>query len=285
MQDQTPPSVLYHYCSIHGFKGIFENQSIWMSQLSLMNDSMEHRWLKQKALDRLAVLKEKHRWSILDAPEASIPSRFYSALEIQLQTVPHVEPYCVCFSEDGDTLSQWRAYADDGKGFAIGFDSSSLSFPNNTELYQVCYDANKHATLVDDLIAQHQQELPKDPSEEMLRDAAWQFHSALLGPSIYCKNPKFIEEREWRVVHEPILVDNPIDGKTMWIGPASDSGFRVRDNQLLHYLMLPFEHKSIVKVMLGPKNPARTNTDTLRLLLQKCGFGHVTLAVSEASYR
>ncbi|WP_416152053.1 DUF2971 domain-containing protein [Pseudomonas sp. Bout1] len=31
-----------------------------------------------------------------------------------------------CFSKAGDVLSQWRAYADDGQGYAIGFDSKLL---------------------------------------------------------------------------------------------------------------------------------------------------------------
>ena len=32
-----------------------------------------------------------------------------------------MEQFVSCFSADGDVLSQWRAYADDGHGFAIGF--------------------------------------------------------------------------------------------------------------------------------------------------------------------
>jgi hypothetical protein len=32
-----------------------------------------------------------------------------------------------CLSEDGDLLSQWRGYADDGRGVAIGFESSFFS--------------------------------------------------------------------------------------------------------------------------------------------------------------
>ena len=28
--------------------------------------------------------------------------------------------YCCCLSERGDSLGQWRAYADDGRGVAIG---------------------------------------------------------------------------------------------------------------------------------------------------------------------
>lgn len=35
-------------------------------------------------------------------------------------------PVGSCFSLNGDVLSQWRAYADDGHGYAIGFDATTL---------------------------------------------------------------------------------------------------------------------------------------------------------------
>jgi hypothetical protein len=112
---QSPPPVLYHYCPLQGFMGILQSKSFWLGQLSTMNDYMEHSWLKKIALERLDELQAESR--LLDATEQAMRTRFYSALQIQLQTVAHFDPYCACFSEDGDVLSQWRAYADDGRGF------------------------------------------------------------------------------------------------------------------------------------------------------------------------
>ena len=34
--------------------------------------------------------------------------------------------FVCCFSEDGDDLGQWRAYAADGQGYALGFDRQEL---------------------------------------------------------------------------------------------------------------------------------------------------------------
>ena len=34
--------------------------------------------------------------------------------------------YITCFSRNGDLLSQWRAYGDDGRGVSIGFNSKLL---------------------------------------------------------------------------------------------------------------------------------------------------------------
>ncbi|WP_065328337.1 DUF2971 domain-containing protein [Tritonibacter mobilis] len=38
----------------------------------------------------------------------------------------HTDGFAFCLSEDPDLLSQWRAYADDGRGLALGFDASLL---------------------------------------------------------------------------------------------------------------------------------------------------------------
>jgi Protein of unknown function (DUF2971) len=285
----SPPAVLFHYCGIQALKAILETRTFWMGQLSSMNDYMEHSWLRKIALEQLAVLQEQHRWSVLDPPEKRIPSDFYSALELQLRTVPHVDPYCMCFSTDGDVLSQWRAYAEDGKGFAVGFDSTSLVFPNDTTLREVCYDEKMHQQIVSLLIERFQSKLPPSPSHEDLKTLAWQFHSELLEPSMACKNPQFQEEREWRVIHHPILVDDPATGKTMHIGPASTSGFRIRDSQLIHYLVVPFNadfnEKTILRLVLGPKNPARTSRETLDMFLRESGYGHVEIEISKATYR
>ncbi len=282
--------MLYHYASIHGFKSILENRCFWMSQLSSMNDYMEHNWLKKIALERISeLLKGPHRWSILDPQEKQLPNRLLTRLEIQLRSVPHVDPYAVCFSCDGDVLSQWRAYANDGKGFSIGFDPESLVFPNNTALVDVCYDSTEHLDIVNTLLNDAISGLDDEATDEEIERVADGLHGALLGPSMRCKNPKFAEEQEWRVVHEPILVDDPSSGKTLRVGPAEKSGFRIRGDELLHYLEVKFndsfKESSVVEVVVGPKNPARVDLETLRLFLNESGYEHVKLRRSEATYR
>jgi hypothetical protein len=64
-----------------------------------------------------------------------------------------------CLSEEGDLLSQWRGYADDGCGVAIGFESSFFSdltemTPDRAKGFdllfvQVCYDPKEQRKLLD----------------------------------------------------------------------------------------------------------------------------------------
>ena len=48
--------ILYHYCSNIAFHSIIENRRIWLSSLSLSNDSMEGR-IVAEILARMAKLK------------------------------------------------------------------------------------------------------------------------------------------------------------------------------------------------------------------------------------
>ena len=53
--------------------------------------------------------------------------------------------FCTCFSEEPDSRSQWLEYADDGHGFAIGFDPTTFDLKRDdptrdVELRPVIYD-------------------------------------------------------------------------------------------------------------------------------------------------
>ena len=46
-----------------------------------------------------------------------------------------------CYSLDPDVLSQWRAYADDGRGFAIEFSAKLMQMP--AKKLRVLYDEER----------------------------------------------------------------------------------------------------------------------------------------------
>lgn len=60
-------------------------------------------------------------------------------------------PYVCCFSREGDLLSQWRAYADDGAGFSVGFTSSWLNRKHGNcpmKLLEAEYDEDRQIELL-----------------------------------------------------------------------------------------------------------------------------------------
>lgn len=103
--------ILYHYCSTEAFHSIVTTHSIRLSSLSLSNDSMEGNM----ATDALVRLAKRDR---LDAGTIQI---LRGKLDLYIN-----ESLGFCLSEHRDQLSQWRGYAADATGVAIGFSREYL---------------------------------------------------------------------------------------------------------------------------------------------------------------
>ena len=53
-------------------------------------------------------------------------NKFLAINELLKEKSKKIKRYICCFSGDGDLLSQWRAYADDGRGISVGFKKSQI---------------------------------------------------------------------------------------------------------------------------------------------------------------
>ena len=115
-----PPALLYHYTNDAGLAGIIESGQLWFSDIFGLNDPSELRHGLSVAID---ILKSR---ATAARPEietfASMFERF--DLDAGIEAAGHF--FICCFSGSGDDLGQWRAYADNGQGFALGFDTGSL---------------------------------------------------------------------------------------------------------------------------------------------------------------
>ena len=114
---QEGPVTIFHYCGVDSFFGIMRDKGIWLSHCRFMNDYAEYVGVLRRARDYLNGLT-------LSGPQLD----FRNALQ-HLSTLTDESPYLACFSSEADLLSQWRAYADDGAGFAIGFSTNLISSP------------------------------------------------------------------------------------------------------------------------------------------------------------
>jgi hypothetical protein len=111
--------IIYHYCDVAAFFNILKNKKIWLSGVNNLNDHQEVEWTIRKIHSALKKL------------EAKFPLTDIEGLWNQIQQ-SRATPYVCSFSSEGDLLSQWRAYARDGSGFAIGFNADY--FPNSGKL-------------------------------------------------------------------------------------------------------------------------------------------------------
>jgi hypothetical protein len=106
---ETPDNdhqILWHYTSLESFKKIIESKTIHLNRLDRMNDSEEGKWLSSHIQNRI---------SLGDQVASAALMRIFGA-----------ETFAFSLSEEHDLLSQWLAYANGGRGLAIGFDYAKL---------------------------------------------------------------------------------------------------------------------------------------------------------------
>jgi hypothetical protein len=119
-KSQDPPALIYHYTDDSGLQGILEKGKLWLTDIFSLNDPSELNHGFTKAVE------------VLDNMVANGPAEgkaFAKTLSSIAETggIRGSALFFVCsFSLDGDDLGQWRAYADNGRGYALGLDLATL---------------------------------------------------------------------------------------------------------------------------------------------------------------
>lgn len=265
------PTVLYHYCPTERFLSIVERQELRLSSLSLSNDTLEGRIVESV----MATI----------AARDGLPGYVWERLKIYLQFDQWIDGLGFCLSEDGDALSQWRGYAKDGGGFAIGFSRDYLVWlaTKSMEHPRTYWEVKK---LVDQgalhysgqrglLDSRSPEQIAEDDRKlQQLRSRLSMRTLELFLKLFTLKSWAFREEREWRLLsYQRISVDDPVS-------------YRPLDDRLVAYRPYTLEsldRHPIVEVLLGPKQ--LTPPNTIEALLQQKGFRDVQVKRSAASYR
>ncbi len=284
--------MMYHYCSGQTFHSVIANRTLRFSDINLLNDAEEGRWGYQvflEAANRLLTRED------IPASVPVIPVEFIDKIdEVWFSSSFKISSFLSCFSKDGDSLSQWRAYADDGRGFSIGFSLKELRrLP--IQILEVLYDPKEQ--LEEMMIAVGGMFLEME-GESKQDDDEWFRNQAMLlkSSAVAFKNPAWRDERELRCQHVVLVnVDGPVwtieaaggesEGDPV---PPLDIGFQVRDRgTIVPYFDMPFEvsddHTPIVEIWLGPKNPNAPGN--VRFLLGNSGYGEIPLKFAGGAYR
>jgi hypothetical protein len=107
---------LYHYTDLRALRGIFEHGKIWFTDYRHLNDPSEIIY----GLDHLHKVIEE----IISRETLDGRGLFFLRMLFDLfrgDNLSLVDFFLACFSRARDDLGQWRAYADNGRGVAIGF--------------------------------------------------------------------------------------------------------------------------------------------------------------------
>ncbi len=311
-------TTLYHYCSTSSFLSIINNQSIWLSDVGKSNDAKELNILRQRYYDFIyrkynttADEKEKECCKLLLAvattdgfnKEVSLLNRMDLAQEL-MDAYRGMRAYCFCTTELKDSLGQWRGYADNGNGLAIGFSKKylenikgrSLLCPiSNFYMLGVSYERKN----MDDICRVLFDSCEKDSPPHFLTQTL----ERLFHLSVFFKDKSFKEEKEWRIVFT--MNDKTIDKnllnfeyfekvaeekyKKYFNTPALR--FTARPNDIVSHIEVGLANfrSAINHIIIGPKSNLSEN-DVKQLLISK-GFlknmndRGIIVSKSASSYR
>ncbi|MGD9971333.1 MAG: DUF2971 domain-containing protein [Sulfuricurvum sp.] len=291
---------VYHYTNIQGLQGIIDSEALWMTDFQYMNDSQEINHGIQLAESILRELKSSERY---------IGKEDYLKIWEKFVETGVDRRICIsCFSLDnGDSLSQWRGYADKGAGISIGFNVSEWKFWNKdlTRLDKVIYDIEQQRKILLNLFHIHLTLLdwnsdknitnfkgekiePKKP-EELTN----YFISQVYKYIISFKHHSFEDEKEARWVYLEDM--NFLEDMSL---KSPKKQFRTAGNKLIPYIssnelpnILGYGEKEvkmklpITEIVVGPQKDSDLVVSGIKELLQEYGYSHVNVRKSKVPFR
>lgn len=249
---------LYHYTNQTGLLGIIGKKEIWASHTQYLNDQKEY-------LHAISLLRE-----VIETSK----QKYSSILELEIleemnEGIDGNESMnvCVCsFSEEKDSLSQWRAYTNSSAGFAIGFGGTFIkSVVEVNELYfaPCLYEKKEQIelleALVDKVIIQNIEMKGNGEYEDYPLGGSLCAYMHLYAPII--KDISFKDEKEWRIISGPISCKN------------KNYKFRAGASMLVPYYKIPLIDTKgdflPVSITIGPTpNPKQSKMSVESFLVQ-----------------
>ncbi|MGD0236206.1 MAG: DUF2971 domain-containing protein [Syntrophorhabdales bacterium] len=296
-------SIIYHYTDDKGALGIIESQSLWATHHRYLNDPNElsifrdvlNQWRRsQKRISKSA-------WEWVEF----LLGIYLSGQELDPESASLYDAYIVSFcNDDGDRLSQWRAYGKGG-GYAIGF--------GRVELDQMLQQEEKNRTIneyfLTDVSYGKRDSIPND-LEPKMKQCMDSFRRVFRKPrglsrrsvgedredgsrllqECLCrfKDEGYREEKEVRALS---FVSNPVHRFSKGLASTSPRPkiyFRMVNNVQMPYIKL-FEAKPlplpIKKVVIGPCPDIELKRQSMRMVLAMNGIDPEIIALSSIPYR
>lgn len=256
-------NILYHYCSVDGFFNIIRNATIWLSDVGKSNDYQECILCR----DKINMIIEK----VMSENEEDLKAWIWGVTHGS-ELNRDILTYCACFSESCDQLSQWRGYANDGKGMAIGFDGDLLMELAEADKHRISfapiiYDKEEQDKYVNEIVDDNFRKLKVKGighvGAELNTDYRLKFP--------FIKNASFSEEKEWRVAicSRPGAYKNKLSNNYEF----SEVKYRVANEKLISYIEMSFKKikKELIKeIWIGPK--AEVEMYDVENFLNACGY-------------
>ena len=134
-------TIIYHYTSEEGMRGIVESDRIWATDIGFLNDYTEFR----------QAFKEEYVGALTDAFREGLPKDLYDTARVVIEgilskrisnilkiiqdSISTHQAFVCSFTtlprpsgaDPGDRLSQWRGYSRSSQGLSLGFNKTLLT--------------------------------------------------------------------------------------------------------------------------------------------------------------
>jgi hypothetical protein len=243
-----------------------------------MNDAQEFALALDVASRSLRVARKE----VNAEEEAALLDRIVQNLE----RVGQVNVCVVSFVETPDQLSQWRAYAGD-YGFSLGLRTEHLREVAEEQgffLAPCIYDYSDQEGVIKEIISFHIQDFrrrvtgPQGTEIDKVREeVSWQFVSYLASYAPLLKHTSFAEEREWRLISDPMPADHP------------QMAYRSGRSMIIPYFRLKLcranEPLDVSRVTVGPTPHPKQAMDAIVKVFAKNGITGWGVSVTSTPYR
>ncbi len=200
--------MLYHYTKKSGLEGIIKGRSFHLTNTKLLKDKTE---LKYGRKIIIATLNDSLNF-VNDKVVEFILKQLLQIIEINLY-----DTFITCFSEKGNSPSQWEEYADNFNGYnlevninsktKISFELNNISQNNyHPVLRKVVYDEERQREIIDKYIST----IINGVKNVLRRNSINEEWKIYIAPSVInillemifsFKDCKYKKEEEWRLVH------------------------------------------------------------------------------------
>jgi hypothetical protein len=290
----------FHYTNAQALISIVENNELWLSEATFLNDRTEVRHGESQATARL-------EQAIKDSDHSGVAAMFREAGELfRIKAPPDV--YVACFSWDGDDLGQWRAYGDAGVSIELEHGPLMFGYSSESSMMEVRYEPSEQDWIFEEVLksyaAAYAQDLsdplpPPEPDhrltveEERTICAAAVYH-ALWRQIVACKEETFKRDREVRYIY---TAHDFSDSARSWYPVHQTPQFRVQSGRIVPYLTsnrLDFANMKpvgevpklpIKSVRIGPRDDQQILERGVRKLLDAYGYREVPVMLSNTSLR
>ena len=281
----SPPNHIHHYTTVHGLLGIASSSSLWATDLRFFSDASELQYGYRLVRERL---QEKYEAATSDATKILF-DRAQSALAPEGSYYSY---YGVCFCETSDLLSQWRAYAGRGGGYAIGFRSLMLlttTLPSpDLRLRKVIYDHITQRSLIDDVCDRAKVIVESSCKTRAAESVIPHVLSCMrdhLEEFYFCfKDPLFKEEAEWRLIAE-LTQEERVSAAALRFRPGHGVPIPYLEIKPLASAGPWTGRLPISSVVHGPTLDPRSTQLALEMLLRKHAYPFVEVAGSKIPLR